>query len=265
MQLQHVSLDEDPQYQALSYIWGDQNVREYIFFDGLTLSVTTNLVSALRHLRDSTKPLVLWADAMCINENHMEERNHQVQIMASIYKKASRVIGWLGVAAEDSDIAIKLVSKMAEEIKKEKESFIVEEDTTPSLRTEISAVEDMRSKRGKFWLEALWESYLRGSWDTLDALAALMERSYWRRLWILQEMVLADDLIFMCGPRIFVWDDIRTVASTVGSTEFITRCIARFSSGIASLFQCGSRSDVNSVAYFKEKEVQHEVNSAIEL
>jgi hypothetical protein len=33
-----------------------------------------------------------WYDALCINQNDVKERNHQVQQMADIYRRASRVM-----------------------------------------------------------------------------------------------------------------------------------------------------------------------------
>lgn len=49
---------------------------------------------------------MLWIDAICINQEDDDEKGQQVQSMAKIYAKASRVIVWLGEAAEDSDQAL---------------------------------------------------------------------------------------------------------------------------------------------------------------
>ena len=39
----------------------------------------------------------LWADAICINQGDVLEKNHQVQYMKSIYSNAKRVVIWLGL------------------------------------------------------------------------------------------------------------------------------------------------------------------------
>jgi hypothetical protein len=40
----------------------------------------------------------LWIDAISINQETLEERNHQVGIMGEIYSRAECVIIWLGRA-----------------------------------------------------------------------------------------------------------------------------------------------------------------------
>src|ERR1700761_9545358 len=66
-----------PTYRALSYVWGDENEVTPILVNGIVIQVTTNLASALRHIRDKTTEVVLWADAVCINQKDLEERKEQ--------------------------------------------------------------------------------------------------------------------------------------------------------------------------------------------
>lgn len=48
----------------------------------------------------------LWIDQLCINQSsHDQEKNHQVQMMGSIYRKAKLVVAWLGAADTDSECA----------------------------------------------------------------------------------------------------------------------------------------------------------------
>lgn len=55
-----------------------------------------SLETALRHMRDSSRPMTVWADALCINQQDVEERNAQVQMMGKIYSGATRTIIFLG-------------------------------------------------------------------------------------------------------------------------------------------------------------------------
>ncbi len=49
--LQHISLDDEPQYQALSYVWGNSRVRKCVLVDGIhPILVTENLAAAPRQL-----------------------------------------------------------------------------------------------------------------------------------------------------------------------------------------------------------------------
>ncbi|KAF2799471.1 hypothetical protein K505DRAFT_230911, partial [Melanomma pulvis-pyrius CBS 109.77] len=95
-----------PAYKALSYVWGDSELTAPVFVNNLPFEATTNLVAALRHIRRKRHNVVIWVDAICINQNDTKERNHQVQMMREIYMKADQVIAWLGEAKDDSDLAM---------------------------------------------------------------------------------------------------------------------------------------------------------------
>jgi hypothetical protein len=68
-------------YIALSYVWGDPVSTRSIVVEGYSLSITTNLDSSLRHIRDKEHAIRVWADAICINQSDILERNEQVQQM----------------------------------------------------------------------------------------------------------------------------------------------------------------------------------------
>ena len=92
-------------YEALSYFWGSPDKRRSIFIDEGCLRVTENLHAALLRLRDPFLPRILWIDAICIDQGDKGERNRQVQLMAKIYARASRVIVWLEEVAAGGDQA----------------------------------------------------------------------------------------------------------------------------------------------------------------
>lgn len=105
------------EFEALSYTWGstdhleDGFVINSVTSDSVqpimsTLPLTTNLASALRHIRSVSKTRILWIDAICINQKDFEERGQQVQRMGSIYKSASRVLAWLGPSTQSTKLAI---------------------------------------------------------------------------------------------------------------------------------------------------------------
>jgi hypothetical protein len=93
-------------YEALSYVWGDPADKLPILMHGHSISVTVNLHAALLRLRNHVMQRILWVDALCINQDDQEEKEHQIQAMTTIYGKANRVIVWLGEAADDSDKAL---------------------------------------------------------------------------------------------------------------------------------------------------------------
>lgn len=93
-------------YNALSYCWGDESIRRNINISGNEVSVTYSLESALKHLRKDSEELSIWADAVCINQKDEAEKNRQVMMMGKVYKKAENVFVWLGIADDDSNLAM---------------------------------------------------------------------------------------------------------------------------------------------------------------
>ncbi|EEU33495.1 uncharacterized protein NECHADRAFT_56568, partial [Fusarium vanettenii 77-13-4] len=86
-------------YEALSYIWGAKSgidKKHFIYVNGYRQSVTPNLHSALSSLRHPSWRRTLWVDSICINQADVQERCHQVLLMARIYAGASRVLVYLG-------------------------------------------------------------------------------------------------------------------------------------------------------------------------
>ncbi|KAF2015766.1 hypothetical protein BU24DRAFT_422083 [Aaosphaeria arxii CBS 175.79] len=129
-----LDLEDAPEFDALSYVWGTQLSATPIICNGIEVPVTQNLADALVHLRKlpgwdanvqwprdhplhSTKnawggfaknrneysgrethaeELLVWVDALCINQEDFAERASQVAIMGRIYSQAYKVMIWLG-------------------------------------------------------------------------------------------------------------------------------------------------------------------------
>jgi hypothetical protein len=96
--LQHVTFSERPEYEALSYTWGNTLLASTfpIVVDQMPFLVHENLFTALLELRRPTLARYLWIDAICINQDDIAERNQQVRIMPHIYSRAKSVLVWLG-------------------------------------------------------------------------------------------------------------------------------------------------------------------------
>jgi hypothetical protein len=79
------SLDEKLTYTALSYCWGNQSEQREIHVNDRRVSVTKSLEIALRYARKDLQDMVLWVDAICINQEDLKEKSYQVGMMGSIY------------------------------------------------------------------------------------------------------------------------------------------------------------------------------------
>lgn len=110
--LKNISLNDNPQYEALSYAWGDVKVTQPINLQDVQREITENLEAALRQLRGNIMEKVFWVDAVCIDQNSDEGKNYQVPLMRTIYSSAAMVRVWLGAGREGSDIAMLVLEKL---------------------------------------------------------------------------------------------------------------------------------------------------------
>lgn len=106
-----VSLEASPEYEALSYVWGSTQPPKTINLDSRLMSITPNLDNALRNLRLPNLPRILWVDALCINQDDLDERASQVALMRRVYSAASTVLIWLGPEAEGSEEAMRSIDR----------------------------------------------------------------------------------------------------------------------------------------------------------
>lgn len=89
-------LDHDTmEYDALSYMWGDPTPVDVIWLAGKALPIASNLARALAHLRYEAKSLMIWIDAICIDQKNNYELAEQVQRMRRVYKSAKMVRVWI--------------------------------------------------------------------------------------------------------------------------------------------------------------------------
>lgn len=169
-----------PKYAALSYEWeghvDNSQTLVRCLVNGHETFPRRNLLLALATLRsklaDNNFPI--WIDAICINQQDTVERENQVRIMADIYSTATQLYAWLGQEQDQSSLAIASICDYSE-------TFLSTLDCRPWL------------------LSTLGDDRLTNSWV---ALIKLLDRSYWRRSWIVQELVLRIDRIydsFFCG------------------------------------------------------------------
>ncbi|KAF2828878.1 HET-domain-containing protein, partial [Ophiobolus disseminans] len=101
-ELREIDLEDQPQFIALSYTWNTGGGLDSLTCNGTTVQAGKNLCDFLRRFRIDHE-LPLWVDALCIDQENIDERNHQVTQMASIYSSAMFTIAWLGEATGNED------------------------------------------------------------------------------------------------------------------------------------------------------------------
>jgi hypothetical protein len=121
--LRHVLMDAELEYETISYAWGDPTNTTRVELEGRSFTVTQNLYLALKNLRHEDKERVIWADAICINQQDLEERSNQVKQMGTIYAKATQVIVWLGEGSERAREAIDHFTKLHDFMLKNEDGY----------------------------------------------------------------------------------------------------------------------------------------------
>ncbi|KAK4064450.1 hypothetical protein Trihar35433_7967 [Trichoderma harzianum] len=176
--LAEVALDSNPVYKALSYSWDAQTPSHPIECDGATLLITQNCMAALRRLR-SMDDLTLWIDGICIDQTSIAERSAQVALMRDIYKQAAEVIVWLGEEDEPSRRAIGCLEDIA-----------------------LMSVDKERMER---CLPILLGLQVKK--DSDDPIGPLFKRSWFSRMWTIQEVALPSQQLIrvLCGSISLPW------------------------------------------------------------
>jgi hypothetical protein len=116
--LVHTPLRKVSKFIALSYCWGDGALNHEIQVNGQCMKITESLATALDSLQSKDQDLVLWADAICINQNDPIEKTSQVQLMRDIYRAAHQVIIWLGPSTAETYYTIREMRKLGDQLVK---------------------------------------------------------------------------------------------------------------------------------------------------
>jgi hypothetical protein len=222
--LRVVSLDDGPEYEALSYTWGppfeDQSLqREQILLAGSETRVTGNLFCALKRLRFSDKPRVLWVDAICINQDDISERSQQVAMMSQIYAGARRVLVWLGEDSElnDGRVSLEIIQHLASTSEAGLVMAIVQirmsgasgQDHFYSVMAQLLSTSSILSQ---LQVPNNSASVVSANVQTQGQIRKAMRlirhffsRRYFRRLWVVQEMYHAKNGKLYCGKQHIYW------------------------------------------------------------
>jgi Heterokaryon incompatibility protein (HET) len=179
-------------YTAGSYVWGPKKHRKAIFVNKRRFLVTENLRAFLAacRLQIKSESLILWIDAICINQKSESERKHQVQIMKLIYENAKCAYSWLGHAHSDSDWLFDTLN----------------DARLGAVAWAVSPISTLPPQYVHRRRLAFNRSGYILSKRLFTAIAALTTRPYWTRIWILQEVVLSAEVIMICGTRQLNWD-----------------------------------------------------------
>lgn len=203
------TLFDGPCYDATSYYWGSANDLELVMVHGsdgdrptpsFEVPVTVNLTSALRHLRmkatASGKPLVMWTDALCIDQSDAHERSAQVNVMAEIFQFSRSICVWLGI--NDSSSAAGQGLKRLAELCGCLGFDVYDEHTSVERVTQYLVEQDLDAS------------------ELLGSIRKLKDLPYWYRGWMFQEICSHDvRIIFSIADQAYEFGKVRVLANVL--------------------------------------------------
>lgn len=178
---EHILIDAKNNYDALSYAWNSDSAPRWILLNGKKFKIQESLMGALQSLRQVDDDMVLWVDALCINQADDQEKKYQVPLMDQVYLNAAMVRIWLGPLEGFADRAFDFLESL-----------------------EISGkVPIMRST----------------THEVTTAIKDLCSKNYWTRGWIVQEVLVAKSPIIYCGSRKVSFSVFGFVIDNLSKTE----------------------------------------------
>lgn len=168
------------EYIALSYVWGTDLPTYKILLDGVDFFVRPTLWYLLQYAQKNLNVENLWVDDLCIDQTDEQEKNTQVALMGKIYTQAIQVRSWLNG---------------------KRSVFTAAEDHASGASLLAAAITD----------HALRRLDLRKPYEVLPALARLIMNEYWSRAWIVQELLLAKDVLLLWEGHKIAWDHLMHV------------------------------------------------------
>ncbi|KAL2694300.1 hypothetical protein Neosp_000877 [[Neocosmospora] mangrovei] len=241
LQAELFEADQTFEYTALSYTWGSRRSLRKVTLNGFSRGITVNLDLALRTLRSTHGPVTVWADALCIDQEDVEDKSTQVDLMNDIFGWASQVRAYVGDPllrehasfetrleelgpldafeySDDQDKAWEEIHSALSEFETGKSSKISAHQrcrcifgllralASPALTTKLQDM-DLFSKK----LTPKMELKQR---NLFEWLRIFVVAPWWDRMWITQEVGVARELVLSYGK---VTMSFNMLASVVGA------------------------------------------------
>ncbi|KAF4980028.1 hypothetical protein FZEAL_3890 [Fusarium zealandicum] len=238
-------------FDALSYFWGDSSDRVDISLVARkdlvdneaareAFSIGRTVADALKRFRHQDKLLTIWIDAVCINQENLEERAHQVTLMNQIYSQASTVRIWLGEANPGVQACLSLTRDMYNHNHRyclggkgcscpgtaHLLSLDEIDEHMQSLRNEGQAetfhgMAEIFRLHSKAWSPEIIDlAGWYGNTQLSFLMSVLFENPWFTRVWVIQEALSSSNALVHCSGEQVPWEELIEVNSWLGRTEF---------------------------------------------
>lgn len=247
-ELKHYLIQEAPPYFALSYVWGEGKPDRAITIEGAELSISKHVYEGINTIssflnREKLQGYLIWIDAICIDQQNLQEKAMQVPLIGDVYKGANIVLLWFGILQSSEEIGSRIVNWCShfneikcyaerketetaeqclerqqenqarlESLEQHLEEVGIDKMNLEALYAAISLIdrsrgyESMQKDLRAFRKSAQGKQLLPEDDKSWDHLFAFLSNAWWFRIWTIQEMSLAKDAIILSQDTIFEWD-----------------------------------------------------------
>lgn len=192
-------------YIAISYVWGQNPQLTSIKCDGKALEITENLDHALRAIKRIDQTALVWADAVCINQENDFEKADQLRWMGQLYGGAAKVVIWLGVDDKLAPSAFRMVRHIEDVICHQRGVKCSDLKTRKSLKDMVQGI-NVRlfpANDSKDWGPIAW----------------LFEQPWFERVWVIQEVSGNENIEVVCGRHAIDWASVALVATWIETND----------------------------------------------
>jgi hypothetical protein len=209
----HTALQNAGSYRALSYVWGTETAKMILNCQDGSLCITSTLHTALQHIREETEPVVLWADAVCIDQENHAEKSGQIRLLPHIFHKATSVIAFLGEDNESNAAIETLMQIRANGCRsKTSEGNHGSTDLEPGALDSTDAWPKSIPPIPNWWTGKTTPPFDHSIWAKIRT---FFSRPWFRRAWIIQEVVLASRVQLFIGKWVIDWNDLHSSVETI--------------------------------------------------
>ena len=163
-----VKLSNPVPYIAISYEWGSNQVVSRINGpNGGQIDLTESAYDIIEYvIKKRRRRDWVWMDSVCIDQKNQAEKRRQFALMGKIYSSASQVFACIGPELYGGDEALRFLPKV----------FKILKEYEQSGNMNKMAIAQRLQNLGLYGWTALW---------------SVLRSSFFERMWIVQEMIMA--------------------------------------------------------------------------
>ena len=197
----HASLDNLTfRYLAFSYCWGDPTPTDKVWCsEHRYLNINSSAAAMLRCIIRGKGTGHMWIDALCIDQSKLEEKGQQVRLMRDIYSSATRVNAWVGNPSADSSLAMAFAGTLHSTIRN---IYSLGQAVTMATLT-----------------QSPYCAFPSPNWAALNT---FLQRPWFHRAWVVQEVVVASQTTIICGDRSLAWDVLASSITLILGNGLVT-------------------------------------------